>query len=126
MVAGSQAGHRMPYAPEHLLTATVGYQHPIGFDFHLETVLVGEQFSDFHNATSPTNPDGTANLSGQMGRISDYTIVNLATTYQVKPLNTDVFVSVKNLFDEDYIVDRTRGIQTGSPRLVQAGFRTRF
>lgn len=126
MVAGSAAGNRMPYAPEHLLTATVGYQHPLGLDIHLETVFVGEQFSDFHNAETQANPDGTANLSGQMGKISDYAIVNLATTYRVKPIDTDVFVSVKNLFDEDYIVDRTRGIQTGSPRLVQAGFRTRF
>ena len=34
--------------------------------------------------------------------------------------------AVKNLFDELYIVDRTRGILPGSPRLVQAGVRLRF
>jgi Fe(3+) dicitrate transport protein len=37
-----------------------------------------------------------------------------------------VFVSVKNLFDQNYIVDRTRGILPGSPRLVQAGFKLDF
>lgn len=126
LVPGSAKGNRMPYAPEHMLTATVGYNHPIGLDFRVETVFVSDQFSDFHNAVGQVNPDGTANLSGQFGEIDSYAIVNLATTYRVKPLQTDLFVTVKNLFDEDYIVDRTRGILTGSPRLVQAGFRTDF
>jgi Fe(3+) dicitrate transport protein len=33
----------------------------------------------------------------------------------------DVFAAVKNLFDNDYIADRTRGIVPGTPQLVQAG-----
>jgi len=126
LVPGSVKGNRLPYAPEHMITATVGYAHPIGFDFHLETVFVADQFSDFHNAEGQVNPDGTPNLSGQFGKIEDYAIVNLSTTYRIKPLNTDVFVSVKNLFDQNYIVDRTRGILPGSPRLVQAGFKLDF
>ena len=36
------------------------------------------------------------------------------------------FVTVKNLADKVYIVDRTRGIQVGSPRLVQAGLTVAF
>lgn len=127
LVPGSADGNRMPYAPEHMVTGTVGYNNqPLGLDFQLETVFVSQQFSDFHNAVGQTNPDGTPNTSGQFGVIDGYAIVNLATTYRIKPINTDVFVAVKNLFDEDYIVDRTRGIMTGSPRLVQAGFRTDF
>jgi Fe(3+) dicitrate transport protein len=39
---------------------------------------------------------------------------------------TTLFLSVKNLFDELFIVDRTRGILPGSPRLVQAGVRLGF
>jgi Fe(3+) dicitrate transport protein len=35
-------------------------------------------------------------------------------------------VTAKNLFDRDYIVDRTRGIQVGMPLLVQAGMRYDF
>ncbi len=116
---GSGDGKRVPYAPEHLVTATVGYSHPIGFDFQLETVFVDSQFSDFPNTVIP-------DPSGMTGEIEDYTIVNLATTYRVKPLNMDVFVAVKNLFDNDYIADRTRGIVPGTPQLVQAGFRFHF
>ncbi len=109
----------MPYAPEHLITATVGYSPPIGFDINLEMVFVDSQFSDFPNSVTP-------DPSGMTGEIEDYTIVNLATTYRVKPLNVDVFAAVKNLFDNEYIADRTRGIVPGTPQLVQAGFRFYF
>jgi Fe(3+) dicitrate transport protein len=127
LVSGSRKGNRLPYAPEHLLTATVGYAHPVGFDIHLETVFVDEQFSDFANFERPEDvPTDRERRSGQFGKIEDYVVLNLATTYHVKPINTDVFVSVKNLLDETYIVDRTRGILPGAPRLVQAGFRLNF
>jgi Fe(3+) dicitrate transport protein len=53
-------------------------------------------------------------------------VLNAAATYNIKPINTEVFVSLKNLLDEKYIVDRTRGILPGSPRLVQAGFKVNF
>jgi Fe(3+) dicitrate transport protein len=118
---GSAIGNRLPYSPEHNLTATIGYAHPNGFDIHLETVYVGKQFSDFANTL-----EAPLNGNGQNGRIDDYVILNLATTYHAKPLNTDFYVSLKNLLDETYIVDRTRGILPGSPRLIQAGFKVNF
>lgn len=121
LVAGGISGNRLPYSPEHTLTTTIGYSHPTGFDIHLETVYVSNQYSDFANtANAPVNGNG------QIGRIDDYVILNAATTYNIKPLNTDVFVSLKNLLDETYIVDRTRGILPGAPRLVQAGFKVNF
>jgi Fe(3+) dicitrate transport protein len=52
--------------------------------------------------------------------------VNFATTYHVKAIHTDFFAQLKNMFDEDYVVDRTRGILPGAPRLVQAGFKVAF
>ncbi len=120
-VAGTAVGNRLPYSPEHTLTATVGYSHPTGFDIQLETVFVGEQFSDFAN--TKTAPLGG---NGQFGKIDDYIVLNLVSTYHIKPLDVDVFVAVKNLLDETYIVDRTRGILPGAPRLVQAGFNYNF
>lgn len=120
VVPGARSGNRLPYAPHHNLTTTLGYANA-GFDVHLETVYVGEQFSDFANTGL-----AAANGNGQVGKIDDYVVLNLATTYHVKPLNTDFFVSLKNLLDETYIVDRTRGILPGSPRLVQAGFKVNF
>jgi len=128
-VFGSKAGNRSPYAPEHLLTATIGYSHPMGFDAHLEAVFVAEQFGDFMNLTSgsdhPNGPNSIEARSGQYGKIQDYVVFNLASTYRVYK-GLDLFVSVKNILDNQYITDRVRGILLGSPRLVQAGFKYEF
>ncbi len=53
-------------------------------------------------------------------------IFNLAATYTIDSTDTDLYFSVKNLFDHEYIVDRTRGILPGAPRLVQVGVKQSF
>ncbi|HWQ40161.1 MAG TPA: TonB-dependent receptor [Burkholderiales bacterium] len=118
-VPGSAAGNRLPYAPENTLTATLGYQFPWGLEALLETVHVGEQFADFGNTAAPS-------ADGQRGLIDAYTIFNLAVNYDWKAADTALFLAVKNLADKEYIVDRTRGVLPGSPRLVQAGLTYRF
>jgi Fe(3+) dicitrate transport protein len=115
----SVTGNRLPYAPEHLLSLTLGFAAPFGLDTRVEAVYVGPQFGDALN-TSVTVPDG------QQGPIAGYTIWNVAANYTVQPIRTTVFVTAKNLFDKAYVVDRVRGIIPGSPRLVQAGFTQRF
>lgn len=118
VVAGSAAGNRQPYAPEHLLTAAVGYSMR-GFDAQLEAVHVGEQFADFANTIAPT-------ADGQRGKLEAYTIWNTTLNYHLLSAHTTFFLAVKNLADKTYIVDRTRGIQVGSPRLVQVGSKYAF
>jgi len=117
--AGSRAqvsvsGNRLPYAPEHLFTGTVGYGHRSGLDVRLEGVHVGRQFGDALN-TSVLSADG------QQGPIPAFTIWNAAASFRISPTNSTVFVTVKNLFDKLYIADRSRGLIPGGPRLVQAG-----
>ncbi len=128
-VFGSEAGKRLPYTPENLLTATVGYSHHSGFDAHFETVFVDQQYSDFMNLESgadhPNGPGSIEAKSGQYGKISDYVVVNFATSYSVTKELT-LYASLKNMLDNDYVVDRVRGILPGSPRLVQAGFKYEF
>lgn len=116
---GSEEGKRLPYAPRHLFTSTLGYQHPLGIELRLEAVYIANQFSDFANTE---DPDG----SGQVGRISSSTVWNAAANYSLAQTGLSLFVTAKNLGDKEYIVDRTRGIQTGLPRLVQAGLSYRF
>lgn len=120
LVAGSAAGKRLPYAPEHLLTAALGYTAG-GLDMQIEGVYVGEQFSDFAS-TVAVAPNG----NGQTGLINDYTIWNATLNYQLQPKKTTLFLTVKNLADKTYIADRTRGILPGSPRLIQAGLKYSF
>jgi len=115
----SVAGRRLPYAPERLLTASLGYTHPRGVTAQLEAVYVSEQFGDDLNSVAPS-PDG------QRGLIPACTVWNASLHLEVRPLRGRVFLTVKNLLDRTHIVDRTRGLLPGSPRLVQAGVAVRF
>ena len=112
----SVSGNRLPYAPEHMAVFGVGYAYR-AFDGRVEAVRTGDQYTDDLNTAAPT-PDG------QRGLIPGYTEWNAAVNYTIR--RTTVFLTVKNLSNELFIVDRTRGILPGSPRLFQAGVRLGF
>lgn len=118
-VAGAAAGRRLPYAARHTLTTTVGYSHRAGVEARVEAVYIGGQFSDFANSDAPS-------ANGQSGRISGATVWNLALNYDLPNTGLGVFFTVKNLFDHTYIVERTRGIVPGAPRLIQGGVEYRY
>ncbi len=111
------AGNRQPYAPEHMVTGAAGWSFG-PFQAELEAQYVDEQYSDFANTLTPA-------ASGQTGLIDAWTVWNVALNYDLGQAFT-VFLTLKNVADETYIVDRTRGIQVGQPRLVQAGVRYAF
>ena len=112
----SVSGNRLPYGPEQVAAIGVGYARGT-IDVLVEAVRTSEQFGDDLNTVDPT-PDG------QRGLIPGYTVWNTAVNYTVS--RATLFLTVKNLFDELFIVDRTRGILPGSPRLVQMGVRLAF
>lgn len=120
IVPGSEAGKRQPYAPENQIAAALGYAQG-RLTAQLEAVFVDDVFSDFANTGSPP-----ANGNGQIGTIDSYTIYNIAVSYRIPNFKTTLFFTAKNVTDEDYIVDRTRGIQVGMPRLVQLGLKYDF
>lgn len=117
-VTGSQSGNRQPYAPKNTLTAALGYKMN-NWNVQLEAVHVGKQYADFAETESPT-------ADGQKGEIASYTIYNAAINYALPTYKTTLFLVGKNIFDKDYIVDRTRGILTGTPALIQLGMRYDF
>lgn len=112
-------GNRLPYAPETLLTSSIGYSHPVGFDGFIENVFIGRQFGDDLNAVNPTP-------NGQIGAIPAQTYWNATANYKVEQWKTTFFVTAKNIFDRTLIVDRARGILPSNPRLVQAGVTVHF
>ncbi len=120
-IAGSAAGKRLPYAPKTTATIGVGYATSDGLDVNLEAVHVGAQYADFANFESPS-----VNANGQFGKIDAFTIFNATANYQLRQYGVTLFLAVKNLTDKVYIVDRTRGIIPGAPRLIQAGLRWDF
>lgn len=118
VTGGSKAGNRQPYAPEHTLTAALGYK--MGrLNTQVEGVYVDQQYADFAQTMA-------VSVDGQKGVIPSYTIWNATINYRHEPIKTTFFVTGKNLLDNDYVVDRTRGILTGMPRLVQFGARYDF
>jgi len=111
----STTGKRLPYAPRHMLTAGIGYlNRPVGFDARLEMQCLSDMFGDDRNTVNPTP-------SGQRGLIQGWCVLNTAVNQHVKPINTTFFFTGKNLLDQLYIVDRTRGIYAGLPLMVQFG-----
>jgi Fe(3+) dicitrate transport protein len=113
----NQSGKRLPYAPEHLLTLTLGYRAPQFWNARVEYVHVSEQYASFDNQTAPS-------ADGQKGLIDAYGLWNAVFNYTVGQAN--FFVAGKNLGNATYIVDRTRGIQVGMPRTLQVGMKYAF
>lgn len=118
-IAGSGAGLRQPYSPEHLLTASLAGS--VGrWSGAVEVQHVGEQFTDFGNTVA-------VSADGQRGVIDATTV--WSATFDCAfgaARSTRAYLAIKNLTDEVYVVDRTRGIQVGMPRLVEVGLRYEF
>ncbi len=115
----SVTGNRLPYVPETLLTTSLGYSHANGFNGFVENVVIGQQFGDDLNAAG-------VSANGQIGRIAPQTYWNATANYKVEKWKSTFFVTVKNVFDRTFVVDRVRGILPSSPRLVQAGVDINF
>jgi len=114
---GSVAGNRLPYAPEFTATARVGYVRG-AWDANLEVQHVGSQWADFGNTRLPV-PDG----DGQVGQLDSHASWSATVNYEPGLSGWSGFLTVKNLTDSEYIVDRTRGILLGNPRQAVVGVR---
>jgi len=112
----SVSGNRLVYAPERTTVIGLGYSRN-AFDARFEVVRMGDQFGDDLNTVAPT-------ADGQRGLVPGYTTWNTAVNHTLG--RATLFLTVKNVFDELFIVDRTRGILPGSPRLLQVGMRFGF
>jgi Fe(3+) dicitrate transport protein len=112
-------GNRLPYAPEHLLTGTIGVHTPSGVEVQLEGVYTSSAFTDDLNTVDVV-------ASGQRGEIPGYTVWNLSANLAMNACDCTVFLTAKNLTDELYVADMSRGLIPGMPRLLQGGFEIRF
>ncbi len=118
----SITGNRLIYSPKHLATTTLGYSHPRGIDASIESIYTGGQFTDDLNSIQ-------VSANGQRGSIPAYTVWNAALNYRIGKLERfapTLFVMVKNITDDTFIVDRRRGIMPGIPRLIQGGVKVSF
>jgi len=111
--------NRLPYTPKTQLTSSIGYSHPVGVDAFIENVFIGRQSGDDLNAVNPL-------ANAQIGTIPPQTYWNATANYKVEKWRTTFFVTMKNIFDRTFIVDRSRGILPSQPQLVQTGVKISF
>jgi Fe(3+) dicitrate transport protein len=123
-----EEGNRLPYAPKHLLTASLGYEHPAGFTARVGMNFISEQYANTQNFENGTDcPAGvTCEDDGLYGTVPSVTLYNASLTYSPRNSRATFFLYGENLLDKEYFNSRTNGIQTGRPRQVVGGLRYRF
>ena len=115
----SVTGNRLPYAPELLLNAALGYEFSNWGSLQGEYVFTDKMYGDDLNTVAST-PDG------QRGLIPATGIWNLTLNVTPQSWKFGGYVTIKNATNEETIVDRARGLLPGSPRLVQVGLVAKF
>lgn len=117
------SGDRLPYAPKHLASLSLGYEHPVGFDARIGVDYVSEQQEDVSYRVGRSEADV---LSGRTGRIPSYALLNATVNYRPVGSRASYFVSAYNLADKEYLTSRVDGMVAGRQRQVFAGIRYDF
>jgi len=115
----SVTGNRLPYAPQWTAQMSLSYHFSKGANISLEMTHTSEVFTDDLNTVLES-------ADGQRGIIPASSLINITLNLPVGRDDSQFYVSVKNVTNENTIVDRSRGILPGAPRLVMAGIMTRF
>lgn len=110
----SVSGNRLPYAPELLVNFSANYEITPSLNVNLDYSYTDDQYSDDLNTIE-------VSANGQRGLIPSYGIWNVALNYAPENSKIGGFIAIKNLSDELYITDRSRGITVGIPKSVQIG-----
>ena len=85
----------------------------------LEHVLVGE-------AAAAVFLLDAAHVEGEDGGVPDIWLLSARASFKIPNTKATVFVHGENLTDELYIVDRSRGVLPGAPRMLQAGVSLKY
>jgi len=108
-------GNELPYAPDFTFTGALELATQFGLGFDFSATYVGEQFTDELNTIE-------ASPSGETGEMPSFITMDLTASYLISDINSNIYFSVKNLFDERYIASRRpQGIKVGIPRFISAG-----
>jgi Fe(3+) dicitrate transport protein len=119
-VGGSRDGNRLPYAPSHLMHATVDIGHDIGIVGEFAYGFTGDQFSDDQD-TVIEDP------SGRRGRIPVYHQIDVGLHYKNRETGIGVGLTAKNVADSPFVIARRpEGIFAGGFRQITASLRWDF
>jgi Fe(3+) dicitrate transport protein len=113
-------GNRLPYAPEHIVTGRLGFEHPVGLAASVSGHYLSEQFTDKENTRAPS-------VDGLRGVIGPRFLLDARLAYTYRPWGLGAYLTGKNLLDSRYIASRApSGIQPGMFRQIIGGIQYRF
>jgi Fe(3+) dicitrate transport protein len=114
---GTNAGHLLPYAPEHTASAHLDVEHRTGIGGQLAWAYIGKQFTDAANTRAE-------DVAGLIGLIDPVHIIDATAHYRHKPSGITLRLTAKNLLDTTYIqARRPNGIFPGPFRQIFLGLR---
>ena len=121
--SGAHDGNEVPYVPDFLLHAGVGYASG-NWKLALDGSYVSESYASGWNNSDPLNYEGK--YDSRYGEIDSYFIADLSVHYSVSD-NTTVFATARNVFDEEYVVGRLpQGARPGMPQQLLIGVESQF
>jgi len=108
------SGDALPFIPSHQFNASAGVDYR-AYSLNLNTSSTSQMRTVAGQGSIPSDE-----------RTDSYFIVDLNTSFQATQ-NINVFVNVRNLLDETYIVsDRPHGVRPGLPRTFMGGLKMTF
>jgi len=127
---GIVAGARLPYAPRHLLSVSMGYRHPAGVEARIGVDYRSNQQPDPFARVLDTeiNASGCSDAacSGLAGPIEAVTLLNGGLSFTPGKGRVTVFATGWNLTDRVYLASRVDGMAVGRGRTVVGGIRLRY
>jgi Fe(3+) dicitrate transport protein len=116
--SANQTGDALPYVPENVFNAQLGFELVSGWSAYLNASYIDEMCID--------NSCGRSGVDDSLLKTDDVLVFDVATHY---PLNdaTSVYLKVDNLLDGQSIVARSPGgARPGKPRTATVGVKFKF
>jgi Fe(3+) dicitrate transport protein len=127
---GIVAGARLPYAPRHTLSLTMGYRHPAGIEARFGLDHRSAQQPDAFARVLDTRINAIgcsdAACSGLAGTIPAVTLFNAGLSVTPGEGRITFFATAWNLFDKRYLASRRDGMVLGNPQTIAGGVRLRY
>ncbi|MRG94430.1 TonB-dependent receptor family protein [Polyangium spumosum] len=114
---GAFDGNRLPYAPEHMASATLDVEHRFGIGGQVAWTFTSDQFAD-ERSTILVDP------TGRLGLVPAYHLLDVALRYRHEKTGLGALLTVKNALDQIFVASRLPdGIQPAGFRQVNVGLR---
>jgi Fe(3+) dicitrate transport protein len=122
--AGAKKGNELPYIANEVVSFGLGYIYK-KFSANLDANYTAAVWADGSNRDIEANPE-SGTQDSRFGKIEDQFVVDAALGWQFNK-KVRMFSSIKNLFDEQYMVSRQPlGPRPGMPFSMMAGLEFDF